>query len=140
MSKCYKSNDITIDPNELRKEIAELFQEERKFQLNKMNDPIDLFQFLLNSFHSYSTNAKSLKYEIDKACNPQCLSHKAFWINLLEQFQCRCGATSEVLQYDYNYFMYEVYVIEIMEIAQKKKEYIKSFFKFMKENNVSQYF
>jgi len=101
-----------------------------------MNDPVDLLLAIFNSFHSYSTKAKSLKYVIDRPCDPICISHNLFWINLLEQYQCKCGATSEVLQYDYNYFIYEVYVMEILKYSQKKENFNKCFFKFTKENNV----
>jgi hypothetical protein len=131
-----------IDPFELRKEFGLLYKEEGKFQMNKMNDPVDLLFAILNAFHSYSTNAKSLKYVIDQPCNPPCLAHSLFWINVLEQYQCECGATSEVLQYDYNYFIYEVYVKEILNFTEGKKDikvYQNKFFNFLKEINVSSY-
>lgn len=77
---------------------------------------------------------------MEKPCNPQCLSHSLFWINILEQHQCLCGATSEVLQYDYNYFMYEVYVEEIFKFANQKEDLDKILFKIVKDINVNYYY
>ena len=129
-----------IDPCHLRKELANLFKEDGKFGLNSMDDPVEALFVILNAFHSYSMNAGSLKYVIDKPCNPLCLSHNLFWINILEQYECECGATSEILKYDYNYFIYEAYVKEILLSMQDKidvKSYKNKFFTFLKNLNVS---
>jgi hypothetical protein len=129
-----------IDPVEFRRELAKLFQSEGKFQMCKMDDPVEVLFGILNAFHSYSSNANSLKYIIDKPCNPPCLAHTLFWINILEQFECQCGATSEILQYDYNYFVYEAYVREIMNYISNQNDvlsYSGSFFKYVKANNVN---
>jgi hypothetical protein len=127
-----------INPSHLRAELADLFKEDKKFQLNSMDDPVEALFVILNAFHSYAINAGSLKYIIDKPCNPNCLSHELFWINILEQYQCECGATSEVLKYDYNYFIYEAYVKEILNMLDNRteiKDYHYQFFRFLKKLN-----
>lgn len=127
-----------INPSHLRSELADLFKEDNRFKLNSMDDPVEALFVFLNSFHSYSINAGSLKYIIDKPCNPNCVSHELFWINILEQYQCECGATSEVLKYDYNYFIYEVYVKEILNMKDTRaeaKSFQHKFFNFLKKLN-----
>ncbi len=128
-----------IEPYSLRQELAALFKDDGKFQLNTMDDPVEALFAILNSFHSYAVNAGSLKYIVEKPCDPYCLSHELFWINIFEQYQCDCGATSELLKYDYNYFLYEVYVKEILGMAHKVKDintYKGSFFNYLHELNV----
>jgi hypothetical protein len=131
-----------IDPTQFRKEFALLFKEDRKFEMYLMGDPVDLFFAILNSFHADAINSNSLKYISEKPCNPQCFSHSLFWINILEQFECQsCGATSEVLQYDYNYFIYEIYVKEILNSTEKRdyvSDYANKLFTNLKNLNVSQ--
>jgi hypothetical protein len=129
-----------INPIHLRAELADLFKEDNKFRLNSMDDPVEALFVFLNAFHSYSINAGSLKYIIDRPCNPNCLSHELFWINILEQYQCECGATSEVLKYDYNYFIYEVYVKEILNMLDTRAEaktFHYQFFNLLKKLNSS---
>lgn len=75
-----------VDTIELRTELALLFQEERKFQLNAIDDVSELFYAFLNAIHSYELKSKSLKYIYDdKLCSPLCLSHALFRQNILEQ-------------------------------------------------------
>ena len=131
-----------IDPNPLRAELAHLFKEDKRFKLNSMDDPVEAFFVILNAFHAFAHDASSLKYIFEKPCNPVCLSHSLFWVNILEQHQCDCGATSEILKYDYNYFIYEAYVKEILTITSKVNEiksYQNKFFKLLKNLNVSEY-
>jgi hypothetical protein len=81
-------NDIektTVDPFYVRKELSELFSSENKFQLQKMDDPVEVLFVILNCFHSYVFDVKTLKFPIDRPCNPNCLSHEFFWLNILEQ-------------------------------------------------------
>lgn len=124
-----------IDPIDFRRELDNLFREEKKFRMKSMGDPVDLFFVILNSFHSYRSS--SLKYIHETPCNPPCLAHSLFWINLLEQNECeRCGATSEVLQYDYNYFIYEVYVKELLNKLEGRDDMSRNLVKLIKEVNV----
>lgn len=135
----HRSTNRCIDPRDMRRELSNLFRPDNKFQMNKMDDPVEVLFAFLNSFHSYAVDAKSLKYIMEKPCNPNCLAHNYFWINLLEQNECECGATSEVLQWDYNYFIYEAYVKEILNMVIKKdsKEYARHFFDYVKILNVN---
>lgn len=74
-----------IDTIELRTELALLFKEHNKFQLNEIDDVSELFFAILNAIHSYQLKSNSLKYIYDKSCSPICLSHSLFRQNILEQ-------------------------------------------------------
>jgi hypothetical protein len=129
-----------IDPHALRAELAYLFKEDNRFKMNTMDDPVEVLFVILNAFHAYSIDAHSLKYVVDKPCNPPCLSHKLFWINILEQQECECRATGEVLKYDFNYYIFEAYVKEILNFTsslESPKSYQNKFFKIVKSLNVS---
>lgn len=85
MLKNKSTTENIIDPFNLRRELSELFKGDNKFRLNSMDDPAELLFAILNAFHSYIFDVKSLRFSIERPCDPQCLSHSYFWINLLEQ-------------------------------------------------------
>jgi hypothetical protein len=74
----------------VRRELAELFKPENKFKMKAMDDPTEVLFAILNAFHSYVFDVKSLRFSIDRPCDPQCLSHSLFWINILEQIVILC--------------------------------------------------
>lgn len=128
------------DVYELRKEMEKIYKGEEMFQLGTTGDPADLLFIFLNAFHSFSMKAHSLKYSIDKECIPLCPSHEFIWLNLVQQFECcSCKSTSDVMKFDYNYFMYELKMKELLSKVQKMKklaEFQNKFFIFSKEINV----
>jgi len=75
---------MDLDPFEFRMELAKLFQSEGRFKMGKMEDPIEALLAIINAIHSYSIGEKHLK-ECDKPCNPSCLAHQLFWINIYEE-------------------------------------------------------
>ena len=80
----FSSYDSPLDPYNFRRELANLFKLEGRFKLKKMEDPIEALLAIINALHSYSVEEKGLK-ECDKVCNPLCMAHKLFWINIYEQ-------------------------------------------------------
>ncbi len=128
-----------LDPFELRKELGDLFQEEIKFCLRKMEDPVEALIVIINAFHSFFLGEKSLKNVVERHCQEKCLAHQLFWINIFQQDECECGASSEVLKYDYNYFLYEAYVKEILNSCDKESlsKINQKFMKFLKKINVN---
>lgn len=111
-------NFKVLDPKEFRNELAEFYKAEQKFEIEKMDDPVELFYALLRALHNHSLNHFSMKSPTEKPCNPPCPSHKSFWINIVEQDICECGATTEVQQYAYDYFIHETYVKEILNFKK----------------------
>ena len=126
------------DVYDLRKELEKMYKGEEMFKMNTTGDPADLLFIFLNAFHSYCMRAHSLKYSIDKECLPQhCPSHDFIWVNLVQQYECAsCKSTSDVMKFDYNYFMYELQMKELLQKIQKLKklvEFQNKFFIFSKD-------
>ena len=128
-----------IDVKELRKSIELLYKGENLFKMGQNGDPADLLFLFLNSIHSYYMKAHSLKYSIEKECNPLCPSHEFFWLNLVQQYECQsCKGTSDILKFDYNFFIYEIFMKKIIFKVQKLKnfdQFHNKFFLFSKEIN-----
>ncbi len=127
------------DVKELRKSIELLYKGENLFKMGQNGDPADLLFLFLNSIHSYYMKAHSLKYSIEQECNPLCPAHEFFWLNIVQQYECQsCKATSDILKFDYNYFMYEILMKKIIfKVEQMKnlEQFYKKFFLFSKEIN-----
>jgi hypothetical protein len=81
----FEENIRDLNPVNLRREFADLFHGDNKFQLQKTDDPGEVIFAILNALHSYVFDVKSLKFILDRHCNPSCLSHEHFWPNIIEQ-------------------------------------------------------
>ena len=68
------------------------------YQFNKVADPVELLQFLLNIVN------KSNQNEI----------HKYFFINLIEELKCKHCQNYNITKYDKDNYIYHIYVEEIM--------------------------
>ncbi len=49
-----------------------------------------------------------------------CLSHNLFHFDLLEQVECECGATGEILQASYFSFIYELEMKKVLQMIRNK--------------------
>ena len=127
------------DVKELRKSIELLYKGENLFKMGQNGDPADLLFLFLNSIHSYYMKAHSLKYSIEQECNPICPAHEFFWLNIVQQYECKsCKATSDILKFDYNYFMFEILMKKIIFKVEQMKtldQFFNKFFLFSKEIN-----
>ncbi len=74
-----------LDPRDLRRELAKIFESEKKFRLKFNDDPIELLFIFINSIHCYNVKAYSLKNISTHKCNPICVSHKSIWLELVEE-------------------------------------------------------
>jgi hypothetical protein len=81
----YEENLRDLNPSNLRRELADMFHSDNKFQLQKIDDPSEALFVFLNALHAYVFDVKSLKFIIDRPCNPNCISHEFFWPQILEQ-------------------------------------------------------
>lgn len=91
-----------------------MFSQENRYQMGNMDDSAEILLSLLKCIHNYRKSI-SLQKEDDNMCIPLCPSHSSFYIQLLEQDSCNCGWNTEVIPYDFNYFAYEVYTIQVLE-------------------------
>lgn len=62
----------------------------------------------------------SLLNQNDQECNPMCLSHALFYIELLEKCSDNCKSNN-ILKYSNNYFIYEIYPLEILSLIKKSQ-------------------
>jgi hypothetical protein len=81
----FEENVRDLNPANLRREFSDLFHGDGKFQLQKIDDPGEVIFAILNSLHAYVFDVKSLKFILDRPCNPSCLSHEHFYPSILEQ-------------------------------------------------------
>ena len=73
------------------------------YQFNKVADPVELLQFLLNIVN------KSNQNEI----------HKYFFINLIEELKCEHCQNNNITKYDKDNYIYHIYVEEIMNFIHQ---------------------
>ena len=108
-----------LNVNILRKKLSELFKD---IEPGICGDPVEILNHILNAIHLYKVNNKNLNdFNASKYnCNLSCLSHKFFSIKLQETNSCNsCEKINETL-YDENYFIYEIFVFEILEQLHNK--------------------
>ena len=83
---------INIYP--LRIYLSEIYKNKGKFQLNELDDPIDVLFLILNSVHNdFYCNLK----------NNLCFIHQCFWINVIREDECGCSKSSKKKFGEYNY-------------------------------------
>ncbi len=126
-----KSLDISV----FRKSLAQLFYKDHKFQVGEMDDSAEVLVSVLKAIHNYNKSI-NLSKDDDSWCNPLCPSHNTFHISLLEQNKCVCGWTSEAVPYYFNYFTYEIYMNQVLDLFKKTNEEI-SMINVLKQLNVT---
>jgi len=117
------SDSAQIPSTALRKTLAIIYRPELKFQLNSMDDAAECLEAILQRLHadlvvtgdqrktkaggddrvdrveSSLSSSLSQKKEGWSICNPSCIAHNIFGMNVLEQSVCGCGSTTEPLCY-----------------------------------------
>ena len=126
---CYliPDDEKFIDVKKIRMKISELYKGEGFFQMNNTDEPSEILYFFLNAIHSYSIYLDSPKYYIidneknrknsndnffveskDK-CDPKCLSHKLFDLNLIQQLEClSCKSTGNIKKFPNNFYIFDI--------------------------------
>lgn len=125
----------TLDISAFRISLAHLFDKDNKFQVGQMDDSAEVLVSVLKAVHNYKKSI-NLSKEDDTLCNPVCPSHNTFYISLIEQQQCICGWSSEVVPYYFNYFTYEIYMNQVLDLFKKNMEEI-SMMNVLKQLNVN---
>ncbi|XP_062510154.1 inactive ubiquitin carboxyl-terminal hydrolase 54-like [Corticium candelabrum] len=80
-----------LPPEALRTALATVFEGERRFQLNVMDDAAECFENILNCIH-YHLNCVD---DEDSCSAPHCITHAKFAMNVLEEYSCVCGRLQE---------------------------------------------
>ena len=123
------SDSAQIPSTALRKTLAIIYRPELKFQLNSMDDAAECLEAILQRLHadlvvvtstagtgdqrkpkagvddrvdrvdSSLSSSSSQRKEGWSICNPSCIAHNIFGMNVLEQSVCGCGSMTEPLYY-----------------------------------------
>ena len=135
-NQCYliPEDERFIDVKNIRLKISELYKGEGFFQMNNSDDPSEILYFFLNCIHSYSMNLGSPKYYIienerivknlynenneynfnylkekEDKCDPKCLSHTLFDLNLIQQIEClSCKSCGNIKKFPNNFFIFDI--------------------------------
>lgn len=91
------SKESALPPDSLRFALAEAFSDQRRFQMGFMDDAAECFENILMRIHYHLTN-QEVNDAQSPQCQPHCIPHQKFAMNLIEQIACHaCGETSEPL-------------------------------------------
>ena len=110
---------LPIDVQQLRKELARLFEDRDKFQLNLQADAMEALMSILQCLHAKAIGSTlaCLQDLSDRKCDPPCISHSAFNLELFDQYHCLCGSSSELQPWDFSSFQLPLYTGELLDLA-----------------------
>ena len=126
-----------LDVITFRKSLSKIFPD---IQEGICGDPVEVLNHILNAIHLFSVNNNNKLNEFNPSnfnCNLSCLSHKFSSIKLKENLYCSsCNINSEI-PYDGNYFVYEIFAFEILELLHGKtnQSFKNKLFTFSKDLN-----
>lgn len=129
--QCYliPEEDRFLDVKNLRQKISDLYKGEGFFKMNNLDEPVEILYFFLNSFHSYMINMNLPKYYIieskkrkefysenidfsnekEDKCDPICISHSLFNINIIQQTEClNCNGSGNIKKFPNNFFIFDL--------------------------------
>jgi hypothetical protein len=115
-----KMGKKTIDPIEFRNDLANYFKDknEDKYQLYKMEEPIEFLIFMLTFIHNINNNNNnSMVFSKNENINNKkieckCIIHSLFYLNIMEIKGCeKCGKMLKE-KYDENLFVFNEINIE----------------------------
>eukprot|EP00794_Sanderia_malayensis_P012192 gene12192-13448_t len=89
------SSEDALPPDVLRIAMAKTFQDQRKFQIGRMDDAAEFLETILLRLHYH------IAYEeAEDICNAShCITHQKFAMHIKEKTFCKCGATSEPMNF-----------------------------------------
>ena len=127
-----------LDIRILRKTLSKIFTE---IQDSVCGDPVEVLNDLLNAIHLFQVDHKTLNdfNASQYKCKLTCLSHQFFSIKLQETMFCQnCEAVNDT-SYDDNYFVFEIFVYEILEKLHSKtnQSFRNKLFSYAKEINTT---
>ena len=100
-------------------------------------DPVEALNNILNAIHLYSTNQKlDEKNPSSYECH-NCISHEFFSLSVKDKIFCSECKIERTNEYDKNYFIYEIFIFEILERIQNldNESYKNKLFSLAKEVN-----
>ena len=116
-SLLYSNSFTKLETNYLRKTLILLYN---NYFEGAFGDSIEILNHIFNMIHSYCT-INDFSKENDSLCEPLCASHKSFGIKLKEIIFCQNCKKKRIINYDNNYFAYEIFCFEIIDYISGKK-------------------
>ena len=106
-----KNKHVTIIKTQIMRKILEKISN-NKFQLNTIEDPVELFTFILDILNE----------------NLNGDTHKSFYLELIDEYTCETKNCNQIKnKYDKDNFMYHMYIDEILKYIEKDKIKIKEY-------------
>ena len=114
-----EKKQYNIDIKNFRNKLSKIFND---IEDGIVGDPVEVFNHILNAIHLYKVKHNNLnEFNASKFnCQHSCLSHKFFSIKLIETLICESCKCKNEIPYDENYFLYEIFVFEILEKLHNK--------------------
>ena len=108
-----------LDIKIFRNKFTKIFKD---IEEGMVGDPIEVLNHILNAIHLYKVKHTNLnEFNASKFnCHQSCLSHIFFSIKLIETIICEFCKNKKEIPYDDNYFIYEIFVFEILEKLHNK--------------------
>ena len=108
-----------IDIKNFRNQLSKIFTD---IEEGIVGDPVEVLNHIFNAIHLYKVKHNNLnEFNASKFnCQHSCLSHKFFSIKLIETLICESCKCKNEIPYDENYFIYEIFVFEILEQLHNK--------------------
>ena len=108
-----------IDIKNFRNQLSKIFTD---IEEGIVGDPVEVLNHIFNAIHLYKVKHTNLnEFNASKFnCHHTCLSHKYFSVKLIETLICEYCKSKNEIPYDENYFIYEIFVFEILEQLHNK--------------------
>jgi len=113
----YSTEIKRLDIKNFRKNLIKLYN---NYHEGTFGDSIEILNNIFNIIHSFSLKS-NLNIENNKNCNPLCISHDLFSLKITELITCKSCNKKKSINYDNNYFIYEIFSFELLELLFGKK-------------------
>ena len=124
----------TLDIKNFRIKLSHYYKD---MSIGINGDPVEALNNILNAIHLYSTKQKlNEKNPSSYECN-NCISHEFFSLSVQDKIFCSECKIERTNEYDKNYFIYEIFIFEILERIQNldNESYKNKLFSLAKEVN-----
>jgi hypothetical protein len=76
----------TVPPQVLRRALAALYDNEKRFQVGSLDDAAEAFDAVLQAIHN---SVEGITKGEDRPCQPVCAAHKTFALSIIEHVRTR---------------------------------------------------